>query len=52
MRNQLADIRKMLEATEIHGRIQCHIIYEDRVIVYANGTYYGILDLVRKTWVD
>lgn len=53
MKNSISkDIRKALAALGVTGTVELRQIATDRIEVTVDGSYFGIWDSVRKTFVD
>lgn len=46
------EVRKALEALGVTGAVQLRQIAADRIEVTVDGSYFGIWDILRKTFVD
>ena len=48
----MLEIKKALAALGVTGTVQLRQIAADRIEVTVNGEYFGIWDILRKTFVD
>lgn len=48
----MKEIKKALEILGVTGTVQLRQIAADRIEVTVDGSYFGIWDSVRKTFVD
>ena len=50
---KLEKLVSIAKAAGLAGRITCRInAFGDRVEFAQDGKYYGVYDLVKRTWVD
>lgn len=52
MKSSIIDIAKGLKALGVKGKLTIKHITNDRIKVYINGEYFGIWDVLKKTFVD
>ena len=52
MENYINEIAKALEVLGVTGEVHLREIATDRIEVTVDGAYFGVWDIVRKTFVD
>ena len=52
MEKTIIELLKGLKALGIKGKASIEYITHDRIKVFVNGEYFGIWDVLRKTFVD
>ena len=52
MKNLTNEITKALKTLGVTGKVHLRQIATDRIEVTVDGEYFGIWDVIRKTFVD
>lgn len=48
----MKEIKEALDKLGVNGTFSAKWIASDRIAIYVNNEYFGIWDMVRKTFVD
>ena len=52
MEEIIKEVKEALKLYQINGKVDIKPIDSIRFVVYAEGTYFGIWDTIKKTFVD